>query len=165
MSRLVCFSPMWRQASEGKVRGAFLVLFSALTSQLDCGVFFKVRRGGGWQSIWWWSFCAKSLNVWAPVKPGTSKAHHHQPGASCATWQPGGPCQKWPLWEGPSISFLIHSASVHYSPQLKEAECPPVAPDKPFFLSRSRTFAWDRRAAGAWNWSDISKIWKRWGVF
>ncbi|MED6289450.1 hypothetical protein CHARACLAT_002882 [Characodon lateralis] len=47
------------------------------------------------------------------------KAHHRgRPGASCATWQPGGPCQRGPLWEGPGVSFLIHSASVHYSPPL-----------------------------------------------
>lgn len=60
---------------------------------------------------------AKSLNVWAPVKsPRPVEPAVTAPRASCATWQPGGPCQRGPLWEGPSISFLIHSTSVHYSP-------------------------------------------------
>lgn len=44
---------------------------------------------------------AKSLNVWASVKRESGEAHHHQPGASCATCQPGGPRQSGPCGRDP----------------------------------------------------------------
>lgn len=114
--------PGWRAGLGGQGERHVSDFISALTSHLACGAFSEEGRRLAEDLMA--ERGAKSLNVWAPVTPETSKAHHHQPRCQLRHVAARRPLPKWPLWEGPSISFLIHSASVHYSPPVKEAEGP-----------------------------------------
>lgn len=98
----------------------------------------RLAEGVSWRSLCQVAKCLSTSKARDQQKPTTINRARCQLRHVAARR----PLPKWPLWEGPSISFLIHSASVHYSPPLKEDECPHAAPDKkrPLFYFRSRTF-------------------------
>lgn len=93
-------------AAVGQVEVTFWIFISTSLGSAEV-LLNRGASGRGFDSV---TQGAKSLNVWASVKPETREAHHHQPGASCATCQPGGPCQSGPC--GRDLVFLPNSLSI-----------------------------------------------------